>query len=711
MTTTATEPERGAEELKTLPILWRDFEVLEITLKTERRKKKNHKKKGATGKDDPAGEGKSKDNLAPDATRQAEEDSDLEDDPDDEEFEIAISSEYPVQRWYGKEILSHDPAAVDLSRAKRGISFLTEHNARDLVGIVNNVRLDDDKKLRGDVRFSRNNPAQEVKTDILDGIRRFISVGYMVSEYVLEKSLQEEGDTYRATKWTPVESSSVAVPADPTVGHNRSAGEKEYPVSIIRRSAAENPTASKPNTEVTVTTTAVVVSAEESRKAAAEIFRLGQVHGIDHARVMEMVEKNYTIDQASSEILSLVAKRGAKPLSQPPAEAGPERLELTDREQNEYNIARGIMAMVANRQQSDSGSAKRVNCLELEISQEVEKRWNGANHGGMFVPWTIRHTVTKEIMERYHVTFPGKRATGDLDTKTTGKGAELVFTMPGEFIEFLYNRMRLKELGARTISGLRDNVAYPKQTGRATGNWVGENPGTDIANTALTLAQVFSSPKTYQSSTRYSRQLLAQAVIDVDTLVREDLAMDMALAVDFAGIAGDPAAAGPPPTGITKTTGVQIYRTVGQTANGDTLAWDDVIIMSEKLEDVNADQLGEGAWLTTPGVKSRLKRTARLGNVVGLPIWEDDDTVDGYEGRSTNQVPKNGTLGTGTNLHTLIRGIFETMVIGFWGSGFELVVDPYLYKKQGMIELTTFLLADVALKYPQAFIVAPYIIP
>jgi HK97 family phage major capsid protein len=248
----------------------------------------------------------------------------------------------------------------------------------------------------------------------------------------------------------------------------------------------------------------------------------------------------------------------------------------------------------------------------------------------MFVPWTIRHTITRELMEKYNLVFPGKRAAGDLDTKTTGSGKELVFTMPGEFIEFLYNRMRLKELGARTISGLRDNVAYPKQTGKATGSWVGENPGVDVPNSALTLAQVFSSPKTYQSSTRYSRQLLAQAVIDVDTLVREDLAMDMALAVDFAGIAGDPAAAGPPPTGITKTTGVQVYTMIADAGNGGLPAWDDIIIMSEKLEDVNADQLGEGAWLTTPGVKSRLKRTARLGNVVGLPIWEDDDTVDGY---------------------------------------------------------------------------------
>ena len=40
------------------------------------------------------------------------------------------------------------------------------------------------------------------------------------------------------------------------------------------------------------------------------------------------------------------------------------------------------------------------------------------------------------------------------------------------------------------------------------------------------------------------------------------------------------------------------------------------------------------------------------------------------------------------------------------GSGFELIVDPFRLKKQGMIELTTFMLADVVLKYPPAFVVA-----
>jgi hypothetical protein len=65
---------------------------------------------------------------------------------------------------------------------------------------------------------------------------------------------------------------------------------------------------------------------------------------------------------------------------------------------------------------------------------------------------------------------------------------------------------------------------------------------------------------------------------------------------------------------------------------------------------------------------------------------------------------------SGATLSTLIRGVFETMVIASWGSGFELVVDPYRLKKQGMIELTTFMLVDIVLKYPVAFVVAQYVI-
>ncbi len=202
----------------------------------------------------------------------------------------------------------------------------------------------------------------------------------------------------------------------------------------------------------------------------------------------------------------------------------------------------------------------------------------------------------------------------------------------------------------------------------------------------LTLGQVPSSPKTYQSSTSYARQLLAQSAIDVDTLVRQDLARDMALAADLAAITG--ATGGANPVGTMHTTGVQAFVLAADSGDGGVIAYDDVLKMIEALEDVNADQLGDPGWLTTPGVKADLKLTARLANMIGLPVWSDDDTVSGYMARSSNQVPKTGVRGGTSDNHALILGVWATMVIGMWGSGFELVVDPFTLKKQGMIELT-----------------------
>jgi HK97 family phage major capsid protein len=368
------------------------------------------------------------------------------------------------------------------------------------------------------------------------------------------------------------------------------------------------------------------------------------------------------------------------------------RFVITANELRQYSLARAILVSAENQDGAER------NCFELEISQTIARSHIGGNHGGLFVPWNIG----AGSFARKGARSMQKRA--GLDSKTSTTGTELKFTEPGDFLDYLYNSLRVKELGAQTVTGLRDNVAFPKQTGKATGSWVTENPGADVADSNLTLGQVPSSPKTYQSSSSYSRQLLAQAAVDVDTLVRRDLARDMAQAVDTAALGGP--TGGSSPVGIMNTTGVQAFVLASDTGNGGVVAYADVIKMLEDLEDVNADQLGDPGWLTTPGIKADLKLTSRLANTIALPVWSDDDEVAGYEARSSNQVPKTGVRGTTSNNHALILGVFATMVIGMWGSGFELIVDPYRLKKQGMIELTTFMLTDVALKYPQAFVVA-----
>lgn len=695
-----------------LPMLQREFAILEMKLLPKKIKRTAEEKLAARAaleerkkKAKDAGEPPPDD--ADDDTGENGNDDDPQEEEaegkrDDERFAISISSEYPVERWFGKEILDHSAEAVDLSRAKLGMSFLDSHKYDSVIGIVEKVAVGTDKRLSGEVRFSRAPQAQQIKNDIKDGIRRFISVGYMVNEYTLVKSSKDEGDTYRASRWTPMEASSVGVPADPTVGNDRKAGDKLYPFLLRGVTPASGPNSKEVKVEQE-TATATAVAAQ--RTAAAEIIRLGKHHGFDQERTAAAVADGTTVDAFSRLVLDDVAKRGANPLAQPGAENA-DRLDLTEKEQQEYNLARGMMMSIRNIEAATNGStSKRENSFELEVSQTIEQGWKAERHGGLFVPWSLRHAWTADLAKRYPHQKVNKRA--GLDSGTATAGQELKFTEPGEFIQFLYNTMRVKELGARTVAGLRDNVSWPKQTGKATGSWVGENPGSDVADSALTLGSIASSPKTYQSSSSYSRQLLAQAVVDVDTLVREDLARDMALAVDSVAIVGG---GSNQPTGIVATSGVQTYNMIADVGNGGVASWDDIVIMSEKLENANADQLGDGAWLSTPGIKSSLKRTARLGNTIGLPIWADDSTVDGYRARSSNQVVKNSTKGSsGATLHTLIRGIFETMIIGMWGSGFELVVDPYRLKKQGMIELTTFMLTDVTIKYPVAFVVSKYV--
>jgi HK97 family phage major capsid protein len=371
------------------------------------------------------------------------------------------------------------------------------------------------------------------------------------------------------------------------------------------------------------------------------------------------------------------------------------RFSLTEKELRNYSLARAILVSADNQEGSERAERS---CFELEVSQTIEKTVTGKRYGGIFVPWNIGAGEFERKGPKSIKTRAG------LSSNVATTGQELKFTAPGDFLEYLYNRMRVKELGATTVTGLRDNVAYPKQTGKATGSWVAENPGADAADSNLTLGQVPSSPKTYQSSTSYSRQLLAQAALDVDTLVRQDLARDMALAADFAAIAGP--TGGASPVGIMNTTGVQSFVVASDSGNGGAMAYIDVLKMIEGLEDVKADQLGDPGWLTTPGIKADLKNTTRLANTIALPVWGDDDTVGGYTARSSNQVPKTGVRGSTANNHAVILGVWKSLVIGMWGSGFELVVDPFTLKKQGMIELTTFAMTNIVLKYPQAFVVA-----
>jgi HK97 family phage prohead protease len=136
----------------------------------------------------------------------------------DGSLDVSLSSEEPVRRLYGHEILSHARKSVDFVYARFGLPLLLGHDGAQ-VGIVENVKLKDGR-LIGTARPGAHPDAAHVFQDMRDGVRRHLSIGYIVHEVTLVQS-DDKGDTYRADRWTPVEVSTVPVPADVTVGVGR----------------------------------------------------------------------------------------------------------------------------------------------------------------------------------------------------------------------------------------------------------------------------------------------------------------------------------------------------------------------------------------------------------------------------------------------------------------------------------------------------------
>lgn len=140
--------------------------------------------------------------------------------------EVAFSSEEPVPRWFGSEVLLHGRENVDLGRLKSMGAALMNHDPRVIVGPVRDIRVEE-KRARARVIFDDDEDGERAMRKVKSGSLRGISVGYRI-----EKAREvQEGEEYEgvpgpaivATRWAPYEISFTPVPADATVGVGREA--------------------------------------------------------------------------------------------------------------------------------------------------------------------------------------------------------------------------------------------------------------------------------------------------------------------------------------------------------------------------------------------------------------------------------------------------------------------------------------------------------
>lgn len=181
----------------------------------------------------------------------------------------ALSSETPVPRWFGTEVLVHEADAINMERADQGLPLLWSHDHESPIGRVENIRLDSDKVLRGDFRFSRNAKASEIWNDVRDGFLRDVSIGYRIDAHE-----EEDDDIIRVTRFTPLEASIVTVPADARVGINRNHEEVTTMADDKKpETAAEEQTRQHEEPGVAGELRLLRLDKERERKAGAQMER------------------------------------------------------------------------------------------------------------------------------------------------------------------------------------------------------------------------------------------------------------------------------------------------------------------------------------------------------------------------------------------------------------------------------------------------------
>lgn len=129
---------------------------------------------------------------------------------------ISFSSEAEVERWFGIEVLSHDPGHVRMDRLNNGAPLLHGHNRNDQVGVVDSARIAGGVGVAV-IRLSRSARGEEFLQDLADGIRRKVSVGYRIHKVEVEK-VSSDIEKVRVIDWEPQEVSIVSIPADDSVG-------------------------------------------------------------------------------------------------------------------------------------------------------------------------------------------------------------------------------------------------------------------------------------------------------------------------------------------------------------------------------------------------------------------------------------------------------------------------------------------------------------
>ncbi|WP_247189529.1 phage major capsid protein [Escherichia coli] len=638
---------------------------------------------------------------------------------DQYEFEIAFSSEQPYQRRFWDEqnqemvvldeILVHTPEAVDLSRLNNNAPLLFNHIFDNHIGVVCNARIDADKVGRATVRFSKHGTlANDIRNKVIEGTMEKISVGYDIKEYHIDYA---KGQLI-VTKWAPFELSFVTVPADDTVGLNRSLNTITVNLEAKRDMTKEQIEEIKEEQEPAQVEETPV---EENKESEVEETQERQVEENKENENLEDgkdAKHPESVDDDSStvrETEEVKEEREAAPVKEEKTEKVAERSEEDELEIRE--IARELniddeeleRALAIKDMTPEAFRTKALNKIAtaqrnneqikdskmektFDLNNVIRSLVDGAALGANEAEYSSM--AAGAAMQRGRAARGGSvfvpaaalRAASEGNTKATLTDITDEKLLTESYVEMLLPQSVLGRLGVTVLSGLNAPIAVPKMTASSVDafGFVDENGAAPESKAEF--ANVKMAPKTFAGGNPISRQSL-KTVPNIATLITDHINKAVRIKLEQLILSDKDNTRGP--KGLVK-----------QLVDGGRVA--------KKAAFSYKDFLKEIAALTDAGVPAQAIKFAMSGATAAeLESTLKDNGVSGY-------IIENGKL-AGYDVVTsgvipadhIVLGDFSGIMIGEWG-GLELDMDDTTYRAQSAIVPRIWVDLDFTVVQPEA---------
>lgn len=622
--------------------------------------------------------------------------------------QLAFSSEAEVRRWFGIEILSHRQDAVDMSRMNDSAPLLVGHDWDDQIGVIESASIDVDARGRALVRFGNSPRAQEIFQDVIDGIRKHVSVGYQILD-AERTEMRDDVAVWTVTRWQPYEVSMVPIPADTTVGVGRdakgkpkeggpegkphnSANTRNEPIkvtanmkTITTRDAHGNKVRAKVDDEGNIveiletieraddaTQRALTQGGDAERSRVSDIMAMGDRFQLREAAA-EFIKNGKTVEEFRQHALEAFEKRANTPIND---QAATSDVGMSAADVRRFSVVRAVRALMdpTNRRAQEDAA------FEFEASRAAADK-AGKESKGLMIPTDVLRAAVPGQWGHIGERVISAGTNGQTGAGSTGSETIATTLLAGSFIDVLRNKTTIMRNG-RVLGGLVGNIDIPKQTSVTQGYWQGEDDSAQESN--IDFGQITLSPKTVAGYADLTRRLMMQSSMDVEALVRADLAIALALALDKAGYYGSGSSF--QPLGIANTTGLNSVAFAGTNPT-----FGELVDMETAIALDNADVDGM-RYVGRADLRGYAKQTLKFQAAGSATIWEPGNTINGYGVDITQQITSGDVF----------FGNFMDLIIGLWG-GLDMIIDPYSNSLKGRLRIVVFQDCDFALRRTESF--------